>query len=199
MIAPIWPRQEELKPHLRSGRKIRIERRPPSNPRLNGYLVGLSPTLGLMHWFDAFQPNGYMIFRLEDIESVRSNEYERHWDQMLAGEGLLGGLDDPPPIRLSSISDALTSIDAQFGRMIIECEDQQQCIQDYFIGKLVSIAGSTVKFDNFNPLGHWDDETHSIELNEITLIQCESVYLKTFSKYLHGTPASQREGGLEQR
>jgi hypothetical protein len=48
----------KLEKHLRTGKKIRLERRYPSNPNLNGYLLDVSDALGLMHCFDDFEPDG---------------------------------------------------------------------------------------------------------------------------------------------
>lgn len=193
MIAAFSPRYEELKPHLNSRKKVRIERRRPSNPRLNGYLVGLSGRLGMMHCFDDFEPDGFTIFHLDDIEEVRSNEYERHWDHMLVAEGLLHGLDQVPPINLRSISTAAVSAAEQFGMLIVECEELDEDIQGFYIGKLVSADDDALAFDNFDALGCWNETTHRIEWNEITLIQVDSAYLKRFSRYLSGVPASQRD------
>lgn len=193
MIAAYSPRYEDLQPHLSSRQKIRIERRRPANPHLNGYLVGLSPRLGMMHCFDDFQPDGYTIFYLDDIEDIRSNEYERHWDHMLAAEGLLQGLDTVPNVNLRSMATALTSSTQAVDMLVVECEDFDRDIQDFYIGKLVSVEGKVVEFDNFDALGSWDAKTHRIELTEITLVQLETDYLKRFSRYVTGKPASQRD------
>ncbi|PQO41924.1 hypothetical protein [Blastopirellula marina] len=182
----------DLKPLLNSRRKIRIERRRPANPHLNGYLVGLSPELGMMHCFDDFEADGYTIFFLDDIESIRSSEYERHWDHMLAAEGLLGGLDCVPRINLASMDTALVSAAKQPGIVIIQCEELENSIEDFFIGQIASIGTETVWFDNFSALGMWDETSEKIALNEITLVQLDTVYAQTFSKYVTGTPASKR-------
>lgn len=197
MIDICRPNYEKLKPHVNSRRKIRIERRRLSTPCLNGYLVGLSTCLGMMHCFDDFEPDGYTIFRLEDIESIRCSEYERHWDYMLREEGLLEGLDRHFSIQLSSMEAALSSSAQQAGMLIVECEDGEDDSEDFYIGNLVSVGEKSIRFDNFDALGNWDDRSEVIQTSEITIVQFETTYLKRFSKYLRGMPASQRN--VEQR
>ncbi len=85
------PIRDQLLTHLGTGKSLRVETRCTSNETLNGFLLGLSEQLGLMHCFHDFMPDGFTVFRLTDVMSIRSNEYERHWDRMLAGEGLLDG------------------------------------------------------------------------------------------------------------
>lgn len=176
----------EIKEHVATGRKVRVSRSRPSHPRLNGYLLAASDELGLMHVFDDFEPDGYMVFRICDVESVRSGPYERHWDRMLSGEGLLQGLELEPAIDLLSIREAIVSIHQNFGRLVIECEDANDDIEDYYIGCVANIDNSVVVFDNFNGLGEWEAEPDQISLDEITLIQFETPYIQRFWRYLKG-------------
>jgi hypothetical protein len=179
-----------LHPHVGTGMKIRVERSRPSTKRLNGYLMGLSEMLGVMHCFDDFEPDGYTVFRLEDVVSVRSNEYERHWDRMLSAEGLLGGLTREFTIDLRGIQTALESVNKQFTTMIIECEDDEEAVEDFYIGHVVSISDEDLSFEHFDALGRWEEEPSTIRFDEITLIQFETPYIKIFSKYLSEKPYS---------
>jgi hypothetical protein len=179
--------RHNLENHLRTGKKIRLERRYPSNPRLNGYLLDVSDVLGLMHCFDDFQPDGYTVFRVNDVADVRSGKYERHWDRMLAGEDLLDGLELDLRFDLTSMQSAIESIAREYGRLIIECEDQDEDVEDFYIGQVVSIGGDTVQFDHFDGLGQWEESAASVPLEEITLLQFETPYIHRFWKYVSGT------------
>lgn len=172
--------------YLKTRKKIQVERRYPSNPRLNGYLLELSDSLGLMHCFDDFEPDGYTVFRVEDVTEVRSGQYERHWEQMLAGEGLLGGLNVDLRMDLTSMQSAIESIDREYGRLIIECEDREEDVEDFYIGQVVSVGKDVVQFDHFDGLGKWEKSTASIPLDEITLLQFETPYIHRFWKYIDG-------------
>ncbi len=176
----------KIKQHTATGRKVQISRSRPSNPSLNGYLLAASDELVLMHVFDDFEPDGYTVFRICDVESLRSGPHERHWDRMLAGEGLLGGLELQHTIDLSSMQGAISSIQQHFGRLIIECEDADEDIEDFYIGCVVNISDSVVVFDHFDGLGEWEEEPAEIDLDEITLLQFQTPYIQRFWKYANG-------------
>ena len=193
MISLATPNQEMLQPHLNTRRRIRITRRRPSTPYLNGYLVGLSSSLGMMHCFSDFLPDGFTIFRLKDMVSIRCSEYEINFDRMLQQENLLAGLERKHSIDLKSMETALLSTARQAGIFTVECEELEKDFSDFFVGKLVSLANGRLTFDNFNPLGRWDDKSHHIQEDDITLVHFDSHYVSIFSKYLRGIPASQRQ------
>lgn len=177
----------EIKQHIATDQKVRISRSRPSQPNLNGYLLAASDELVLMHVFHDFMPDGYMVFRICDVENLRSGPYERLWDRMLAGEGLLGGLELQHTIDLSSMQCAITSIQQYFGRLIIECEDAAEDIEDFYIGCVVNVGDSVVAFDHFDGLGKWEEESAEIDLDEITLLQFQTPYIQRFWKYVNGT------------
>jgi len=177
----------KLEKHLKTRKKIRLERRYPSNRNLNGYLLDISDVLGLMHCFDDFEPDGYTVFRVNDVTDVRSGKYERHWDRMLAGEDLLDGLKFDLRIDLTSMQSAIESIARECERLIIECEDRNEDVEDFYIGQVVSIGGESVQFDHFDGLGRWEESAASIPLEEITLLQFETPYTHRFWKYVGGT------------
>jgi hypothetical protein len=82
---------------------------------------------------------------------------------------------------------AIEAIDREFGRLIIECEDRDEDVEDFFIGKVVSISDGVVQFDHFDGLGHWEQSAATIPLDEITLLQFETPYIQRFWKYVSGS------------
>ena len=106
---------------------------------------------------------------------------------MLAGEALLDGLKLDLRIDLTSIQSAIESIAREYGRLIIECEDRDEDIEDFYIGQAISIGGDSVQFDHFDGLGRWEKSAASIPLEEITLLQFETPYIHRFWKYVSGT------------
>lgn len=145
-----------IREHAGARRKLRVERNRPSEPRLNGYVLSCSESLFLMHVFHDFQPEGYVVARLIDVVESRSGPNERFWDEMLAAEGLLDGLDNPPHVDLSSIEAAIASVDREFGRMIVECEDDEEAVQDFYIGVVARQGDGAVLFHHFDGLGNWE-------------------------------------------
>jgi hypothetical protein len=175
--------------HLGTGKKIRITRRQPSEPRLNGYLLGLSSELGLMHTFDDFEPDGYTVFRSADVLGVRCGPYEQWWDHMFLSERLLAGLNMPHRIELSNMRSAILSIAAHYDQMIIECEDPDEDVEDFYIGVVLKVGIRFLQFRHYDGLGYWAQKASSIPLDEITKVQFDTPYIRIFSKYTReGTP-----------
>lgn len=175
---------DQFAPRIGKKHKICIERAFPSNPRLNGYLLAASADLGLMHCFDDFEPDGYTVFRLADVLEVCYDDRERHWDRMLAAEGLLDGLNLTAEIDLSTMRAVIESIDRHFHRMIVECEMEEEDDEDFYIGKLAALNDTELQFYHFDGLGRWESEAAIVPLAEITLIQFETPYIQRFWRYI---------------
>lgn len=178
--------RDQLQAHLGTGKTLRVETRCASQETLNGFLLGLSDQLGLMHCFHDFMPDGYTVFRLADVTSIRSNEYERHMDRMLEGERLLDGLHQDLHVDLKSILRAIETISHQFQVMIIEVEAPEEGCEEFYIGQAVSWDVDMVQFDDFDALGQWASESSMITPDEIAFIHFDTPYIKTFCKYLNG-------------
>jgi hypothetical protein len=179
-----------LAQYLGTGKFIRVTRRQPSEPKLNGYLLGLSSELALMHTFDAFEPDGYTLFRIEDVLGVRCGPHQQWFDHMLLSEGLLAGLNMSHRIELSNMRSAILSIAAHYDQMIIACEDPDEDIEDFYIGVVLKVGVRFLQFRYYDTLGYWEEEASSIALDEITKVQFDAPYIRIFSKYTReGTPS----------
>lgn len=173
-----------LAEHIGTSRKVLLERSTPSHPRISGYVLAVEQGLVLLHQFDDFEPDGYCVLREHDITSLRSGEHERHWDHMLESEGLLGGLSDPPRIDLSSLASAIQSIAAIERFLIIECEDDREPIEDFYLGELVEIDAESVHLRSVDALGQWELNVAMVPVAEITQVQFNTAYLRRFVKYI---------------
>ncbi len=183
---------EQLHPHLNTRQRIQIRCRRVGEDFLNGYLMGLSRDLGVMHCFDDFEPDGYSVFPLSDVVYLRSSEHERHWDRMLTEEGLLDGLDQTPHLELEDYRTAIQSISDQYQLMSVLCEGDDPDFNRYYIGQPASLDHSEMQFDHFNGLGQWEATPVIVPLSEIVLIEFDTPYIRIFSKYLSGSPSATR-------
>lgn len=174
----------DLNRHVGTRRKVRIERKTPSEPLLNGYIIAIKSGLVLMHVFHDFIPHGYCVIREKDIVSIRRSKYERLWDRMLAGEGMLAGLDTVPKISLSSVQTVIKSAAEQFQFIIVECEDEHEDVQDFYLGVPVKVTRNTVHLRHVNALAKWEDEISVIPAAEITKVQINAPYANCFAKYI---------------
>jgi hypothetical protein len=182
-------KQRDLALFARTGRKVRLTRRQPSEPRLNGYILGVSERLLLMHCFDDFEPDGYTICRIRDIIGVRHGPYEEWFDHMLRSESLVEGLKLWHRIDLSSWAATIRSVARHYRQMIVECEDVEEDVEDFYIGELTELRSRSIRFRDYDACGYWSLTPKSIAMAEITKIQFDTPYIKVFSKYTReGTP-----------
>ena len=175
--------------HVGTGKMISLTRSRPNEPRLDGYLLGLSDDLGLLHVFTGFEPDGYNVFRVADVDAVRCCPYEQWWDHMLQCEQRLAGLALPHRIDLASMRTAISTIVAHYDQIIVECEDPEEDDEDFYIGVVLKVGATSLRFRHYDGLGYWDEETSTIPLEEITKVQFDNSYIRIFSKYTReGTP-----------
>jgi len=177
-----------LAEHVGTGRMIRLDRGLSGEPSLHGYLLGLSPELGLMHCFDDFEPDGYTLFRLEDVLALERGAHEEHWDKMLRGENLLAGLHPAIRVDLTDITSALRSIHPSYGDVIVECEDESEEEGDFYLGRLLEVTRDHVALHYVDALGRWDEAPTLISIERITKIQFDTPYLRRFMRYADPFP-----------
>lgn len=179
----------ELSPFARTGKKVRLTRLQPSEPRLNGYILGVSDKLLLMHCFDDFEPDGYTICRNRDIVKLRHGPYEEWFDHMLRSESLVNGLKLRHRIDLSSWATAIQSVARHYKQVIVECEDAEKDVEDFYIGEVVEVQSRSIRFRDYDAIGYWSAMPRSIAIAGITKVQFDTPYIKVFSKYTReGTP-----------
>ena len=172
-----------LAAHAGTRRQVRIERNRPCHRLLNGYVLDCANGLALMHLFHDFFPSGYAIIRERDIVSVRQGDYEAIWDRMLEAEGLLGGLDAPPKLDLSSMNTAIGDAAVLYPFLAIQCEDEDEDIQDFYFAKVMYITETHVYLRCVDGLGQWE-EPDPVPLEDITLVEMGTPYLTRFARYV---------------
>lgn len=175
--------REQLASFQGTWKQVRLNRRIPSQRLHHGFVLGVGAEWVLFQQFSDFSPDGFAALRLRDIKKIRSGEYERVWEKMLAGEGLLG-LESVPTLPLDNISGLLAVLQERGQNVIIECEDLTRDLKDFYIGRILAVDDKSVSFLHFNAMGRWKDEPDTIPLREITKVQFEAPYIKIFSKYL---------------
>ncbi|MCA9298715.1 MAG: hypothetical protein KDA28_06590 [Phycisphaerales bacterium] len=185
----------ELALYATEARFVRLHRDRPSQERTNGCILAASPELVLVHEFNDFAPDGYRLLRLRDIEAVDREHHEILWESILRDEGLLVGVDIEPLPRLDSMRNAIADLHATYGRMIIVCEDDDEDVEDFFIGHVVEIGADVITFLHFDADGAWETEPHEILIEEITKVQFRVPYLEIFWRHLRDEPPIPPLGG----
>jgi len=190
--------RNEAKRQLRSlagtGKKVQLTRGLPGDPKHHGFVLACGGEWVLLRQFSDFHPDGLTALRVRDITEIRSGEYERHWERMLAAEGLLAPIEPPGEVDLDDVSRLLRGLQRRGRNVIVECEDAHDDLEDFYIGEIFSVDGESLHFANFDAMGRWDAAPKVIPLGEITQIQIDTPYADTFSKYLEGPYGGNRGG-----
>ena len=178
--------RDELRELACTAKKVQITRRQPPERVTSGFIVAVGEDLVLVQAFHDFYPEGLVVLRVSDVTHTRSDEHERLWERMLEAEGIRGAalIGKLPP--LDDMRSLLSSFKDARENVIVECEDADEPISDFYIGRVLDVEPGVVVFANFDALGRWDPEPHRIELEEITNVQFETPYLKIFSKHVQG-------------
>ncbi len=179
--------RQQLGSLINTRKKVRLNRCFPNEPRHNGFVLALGREWVLLQQFHDFYPEGYTTLRVQDITDIRSGEHERHWERMLAAEGLLDLNANFQDVLLDDISQLLIALQERGQNIIIESEDPFGDKEDFYIGKILSVDEKSVCFANFDALGNWDESPDMISYDEITKVEFETPYIQLFSKYLTGT------------
>ncbi|MFA5385856.1 MAG: hypothetical protein WC364_14580 [Eubacteriales bacterium] len=135
----------------------------------------------LAHYLYDFNLDGYIIVRIKDITSVKSDEKESYIMSILKNESIYY-TKEPPIIRLNNMKIIFTDLKNLNKIVIIESESIQN--GDFYIGKIMEIKRSSLVFLSFNELGEWDEETKEIMYKDITMIKFDDNYSTIFSKYV---------------
>ena len=125
------------------------------------------------------------LIRLCDITDFRSGKNEDFWTHMLRKEGIVDQLPNPK-IDISSEPALFASLQRTQKNFIVESEDPNEKIEDFYLGRVVRVQKTGIKFASFDGLGQWGDKLHTIGYDEITRIQYDTPYATAFSRYTDG-------------
>jgi hypothetical protein len=131
-----------------------------------------------------FQLDGYMIIRIKDISSVRSDESERFSEYIFKEEGMLNQIKVPTLINLENWKSSLQTIQTLRNNIIIECEKENE----FYIGKITKINSKSVFIFYFNGIGEWDQKPTEIFFKDITSVSFAGRYINIISKYIKECP-----------
>ena len=173
---------EQLKKYKGSLQKVRLKRSYPSEVFLNGFIHLVTKKIVIIQQYHDFYAEGYSVIRTSDIISIRSNKYERFFEEMFKDEGLIDKVKKPNIPELKSMKRVLKHFQRNEKNIIIECESENDEI--FMCGKVSEIENGTVWVKEFDALGKWRNKEVGIELKNITKVQFETPYVNIFSKYI---------------
>lgn len=176
--------RSELRSVLGRLEMVKLTRYTPCESTLSGYALCASEEWLLVWQFNEFWPDGFTLVRIDGIEKVRCGVYEWHWTEMLRDEGIATQLPEPN-IAIGPLPSLLNQLRGRETPVILQCEEPNEDIEDFYIGKIIQLDNSGCTFANFDGMGIWDNELHKIGFDEITRIQFDTPYATHFSRHLN--------------
>jgi hypothetical protein len=154
---------------------------------ITGYLLALSPALALVHAFDDFEPEGYSVTDVGVIADLVCGPGEQVWERIIVGEGSLDGLQLAPPLDLTSMASAITSILPHDRDLIVETwEDDDESM--FYLGRVLAVEETELLMRCISSLGEWDAAATRIPFHRIARFQFATPYLRLFMKYAPDEP-----------
>lgn len=183
---------ERLQRSLDERREVRVDRRLESGGRMYGVVLGLSDELVLLHEIHEFKPDGCRVFRLKDVEHVRSGKYERATERIVANEGTLDQLviSSVPP--LDDVRTLLRHLCEQKISAIVEREPldgESPFVERFLIGYVTRVGKKRCQVHHFDALGRWRKKPRRIRIKRITCVQLESPYTDAWLRQIEPCPA----------
>jgi len=152
---------------------------------VSGFVLEVSESLVLMRTFLNFIPDGFTIARLRDWKSYES---QPKFTEIIVNEGY-AGTDKIPKLRLTSMQTVLEDLLSLACNVKLECNNCGDAEEAGFhIGRIIRVTDSIVDFCFFTSEGKWFDGSYPNPIESITLVEFDSNYINTFSKYLDDCP-----------
>ncbi len=156
---------------LSSGEPVRLHRSLWKADRLEGFVVGLSPTWAVLHLVDEVDLNGWSVIRLDSIARVERQGVNAFTARVLRHRG-----ESPTPldIDLGELPDVLADLGERFPLLSIHREglDPEVCA----IGKPVRIGKRKLELLDIDPDALWDHAPRRFAYEEITRIDVDHRY-----------------------
>ena len=174
---------EKLRLHKEANHRVRIYSKVSKNKvqLRNGYILGFSDNLLLLHETDDFRIDGYAVIRMDQIKKVRFNKSDKYFNKIMQWENLSKTVGIKYHIDLNSWQSVFKSLQSHQLSVIAECEAED--IDSFTIGPITKVGKKYIYINYFDAEGYLDDEPTSIDYPSITKVAFDSEYLNIFSKY----------------
>ncbi|HEX2081473.1 MAG TPA: hypothetical protein VHG08_27465 [Longimicrobium sp.] len=167
---------------------VQVVRLHPFSEPLTGFPLAAGRKLLLIHNLntDLLLPDGFTVVRVTDVVKVRSTEWDRFAERVLADEGRLLDPAAVPSVRLGSWAQLLADLHARAERVSVECEPQED---GYFLGAIRGLRRDEVEIRPIDAAGRWEDEQWWIRYRDVTQVRFGTRYIEVFSRYAGELPS----------
>lgn len=143
--------------------------------------ISLSDRFLLVAQYIDFRPDGYVIIRLEDIQSIRFDEVLAYFREIVKKEGSGQIISEAPKLDLNSFETIFKMFKESKQIIMIEIGEDEAIN----IGIVTDLSDDAVSMLCFDAMGVWNDEEWIEPYQNITGISFSTHYIETFTKYIN--------------
>ncbi len=163
----------------KTGSLITMTRRFKNSGSIMGFVVGVSDTLLILHTLDtdAFQLNGYIAVRTEDVSKCRVfDQVDSWWFRAMKHFDLTPII--PVGISIASLHDLIQSVATLYPLITFHPEEKKPDV--CFIGPLLSMTERTFTIDDLNSTAQWTGPRR-MRFHEVTRVDFGDGYAKALA------------------
>ncbi len=146
-----------------------------------GYPVKMSDELCMLTFVYDFTVDGYKIIRKSDVTEVYFGEEEKFLQKVTESEND-GFAPKALDVKIDSMRALFEDLKKSGSLVTVECEDFEGNI--LLIGKVDSVDGDVLTLRTFDGVGKWDKETSSVDIDDVSCVSLDNLYMKIIEKYL---------------
>jgi len=147
-----------------------------------GYVVAASSNFIVLQETEDFALQGFCVFPMEDITTIKRNKFDKYYGQIIEWEGLQKNIGLRTNIELKNWKSVFTSLQKQKSNVIVECEHPE--VDTFTIGEIEKVTDKHVYINYFDAAGYVDAEPTKLRFDDITKVVFDDQYIDIFSKYL---------------
>ena len=149
-------------------------------PNIHGYILDYSDDYVMIQEVDDFNASGYIIMPKKSIKSIRFNQHDEVYDEIIKAEKQFEKIILKYDIDLTNWETIFKSIKLTGLNLSIECKK----VNFLVIGILGNVKNDTVYIRDFDTAGVLDDIETPIFYKKISRVNFDDNYINVFSKYL---------------
>jgi hypothetical protein len=149
---------------------------------ITGYIVGYSKKFIVVQETDDFRMLGCKVFPIDQIETLRSNEFDEYYDKIMEWEGEKKKIKSMEGLDLSNWKSIFESLKDQGESVMVERELEGREV--FVIGPITKVTRKNVFVRYFDAQGVLEKKPMKFPFKEITIVGFSDRYIEVFSKYL---------------
>lgn len=162
---------------------ISIRRENIDTARIQGFVLGFSKDLILIHYVSDFRLDGLMILRIADISEIGSDKTDFLQTEILKANGTYSEVNFDQEFDLTSWSTVFSKIARNYPLLTIEDDGDYPILM---LGKLDAIGEESVMIHEFTGAGRWLDDISEMYYEDISSCQLGNHYANVYQQYFEG-------------